>query len=208
MKTFWPRLFLFACLCVSSVAFAAINVVATVNPGNVVVEGTNGNVQFTFTNTGAASRIGGAGTATFAQQGPDFSDFVNFGPLNFGGCDPFANNVLGACTLTVPFTTDTPIGNEPEDSGSRRIRGGILLENGQMAFGDAIITVGDPPLPAPAPAAALTIRPDFPLWLRSRSPVPSVPLVSWSGADHCTPVCSSAIHRPGPGSRWSRKPNG
>lgn len=132
----------------------------TVNPGNPVLEGTNGSVQFTFTNAGAASRIGGAGTAVFPQMGDAF-DFANFGALNFGNCDPFANNVLGACTMTQPFTTDMLIPNEFVDTGTRKIRGGILLANGQMAFGQAQVVVADPPVPPPPPVAALMIQPDF-----------------------------------------------
>ena len=103
MKERITNLLVFAWLSsVSGAAFAAIIVNVTVNPSNPLLEGTNGSVQFSFTNTGAASRIAGAGTFVFPQMG-DLTDFATFGKLDYGGCDPFGNNNLGSCTMTQPF---------------------------------------------------------------------------------------------------------
>jgi hypothetical protein len=131
-----------------------------VTSGNPVLEGFVGAVTFTFINNGPAAIIGGAGTAVFPTTG-DPTDFAAFGALNFGNCNPNGANSLGRCAMFQPFTTSAPDVNEPVDAGTTRIRGGILLANGQMAFGEAQVVVADPPAPAPPPAAALSITPDY-----------------------------------------------
>jgi hypothetical protein len=151
-KTGWCALFVLASLSVPVSTFAGpIKVTVNISPGNPVLEGNNPagqGVTFEFTNNGAATLIGGAGTAVFPTTG-DISDFAKFGALNYGACNPNGVNTLGTCTLSQPFTTDVLIPNEPVDTGTTVIRGGILLANGQMAFGQANVTVADPPFRRP-----------------------------------------------------------